>query len=125
MSAKKNIIVLDDEKSIHYVFDRVLGKEFNVLHAYSIKDAMTLAYQEKDIDLVVTDVFLGGETGVELVSQIREFGPRIPVIIMSAFADEMTQKVIQSIKKTFSCEFMKKPFDNDQMEALVRQMLDS
>jgi hypothetical protein len=42
---------------------------------------------------------------------------------MSAYADEMTEKVIANIKEMFHCEFVDKPFENKTIENLVKHLL--
>lgn len=123
MSEKKRILVLDDEEAIHYIFDRMLGEDYELIHATSIQESLAKCFQVKELDLVITDVFLGGETGIELVGEIREFRKNIPIIIMSAYADEMTEKVIANIKEMFHCEFVDKPFENKTIENLVKHLL--
>lgn len=121
--AAKTILVLDDEQSIHYVFDRILKSKYQLLHSYNVKEAIAKSFLSKEVDLVITDVFLGGETGLELVGRIRELVDDIPIIIISAYADAMTAEVIHKIENTFNCHFVRKPFDNEEMEALVASIL--
>ncbi len=123
VKVRKKILIVDDEEAIHYIFDRMLEDQYEILHAKNVQEAKAQTFMAKEIDLVITDVFLGGETGIEIVGEIRDFGRNIPVIIMSAYANEMTQQAIQDIQKTFQCVFESKPFDNDEMLGLVRKML--
>ena len=72
---------------------------------------------------MVTDIFLGGETGFELVNMIREMTDNIPIVIMSAYADVLSENLIAGFRETFECHFVKKPFDNDDMEKLIRKLV--
>ena len=40
MSAEKTILILDDENDIHYVFDRILNDDYNLVHAHSVQEAV-------------------------------------------------------------------------------------
>ena len=121
--AKKSILILDDEQDIHYVFDRYLGDKYNLIHALNLEEAVKGCLKEKKIDLIITDVFLEKESGVEFVHKIRDIDKKTPIIIMSAYGDRFTEELIEGLKVTFESYFIKKPFDNDEMEALIEKLI--
>ena len=116
----KKILMLDDEESIRYFYRKVLEEE-----GYSICEASTSAQafkilDEENISLILLDIKLKGESGLDFLIKIfktREKEKKIPVIILSSFqsfqddakawiADDYivkssdTKPLIQSIKKT-------------------------
>ncbi len=123
MNLKKNILIVDDEEGIHYVFDRYLGNKFSLFHAATVDEAVKKCIKEQQIDLIITDIFLEKDTGFEFVHKVREMNKKVPIIIMSAYGDQFTTDLIDNIKATFDCHFINKPFDNDEMESLIEELL--
>jgi len=120
----KTILILDDEKDIHYVFSRCLEKKYRLIHSLTHEEAMKECLKESEIDLIITDIFLENqETGFGFVHKIRELNKSIPIIIMSAYGTQFTSDLIENIKNTFECYFINKPFDNDEIEKLIEKLL--
>lgn len=120
---KQTILILDDERDIHYVFDRYLGEKYNLIHAVDEEEALQKCIKNHNIDLVITDVFLGKKMGFEFVYKIRDMERDVPIIIMSAYGNRFTEDLIENIKDTFKCVFISKPFDNDEMEKLIEGLM--
>jgi two-component system phosphate regulon response regulator PhoB len=87
MTQKTVVLTVDDDPSIRVLLDRALGLEgFQVEAAGSIREALDLV-QRQPPDLVLLDVMLAGEDGLDLLSEIRR-SHGVPVILLSGRADE-------------------------------------
>ena len=79
--------VVDDDQSIRWVLEKALGREgFDVRAFANARDCMrALANEEPDV--LVSDIRMPGESGIELLQSVRGGHPGMPVIIMTAFSD--------------------------------------
>jgi CheY-like chemotaxis protein len=84
-----------------------------------IEHSLFLRRVPEPVDLFVTDINMPGYTGLEVVAGLREAGMAMPVIIMSAFASSENR----AAAKALDAAFLRKPFDSEQLRALVRDVL--
>ncbi len=68
-------------------------------------------------DLVLLDLMLPGQTGFEVLKNMRAFGLHVPVIILSALSDPAT--VVQGLDLG-AVDYLRKPFDFEELLARVR-----
>jgi DNA-binding response OmpR family regulator len=80
------ILFVDDEPNIRLFYTGVLADAgHDVLEAASSRETM-LSIQRSRPDLVILDIKLGAESGLDVLQQIVHFHPGLPVIILSAYA---------------------------------------
>ena len=102
------VLVVDDEQSIRITLEANLELAgFAVTTADSAENALSLLREQK-FDLVLTDVRMPGMNGVELFRAVRALDPRIPVILMTAFAVESL--IVEAINEG-AFTVVSKPFD--------------
>jgi len=78
-----NILIIDDETSIRITLCEFLKKEgYEVFTAENVQSAILLL-QEKDIDVVLSDIIMPRESGITLLKYVREVAPDIRVIMMT------------------------------------------
>ncbi len=113
------ILVIDDESNVHYSFRRVLGNEYEVISAFSGKEA-TPHLGDEALQLVLLDVRMPGENGLDTLQEIKRMRPELPVIMMTAFASAET--AIRAT--TFDAEdYLIKPLDVDNLKQLITTIL--
>ena len=77
------ILVVDDEKSIRNTFQVFLSNEgHEVLIAENVENAIKVA-KENDLDLVITDIIMPRNTGIDLMEKLKKIYPNLPIIIMT------------------------------------------
>src|SRR5215467_6251052 len=82
--SRKNILVVDDEKSQREILEMILsGEGYDVTTASSGEAALKFA-KEKRFDLVLTDLKMGGISGMELLAQLLAQDSSIIVILLTA-----------------------------------------
>jgi two-component system nitrogen regulation response regulator GlnG len=116
------ILIADDDAAIRTVLTRALGRAgFGVRAA---GDAATLWgwVEAGEGDLVITDVIMPDENGLDLVPRIRKARPGMKIVVMSAQSTLMT-----AVKATErgAFEYVPKPFDLDDVVAIVRRALET
>jgi putative two-component system response regulator len=68
--------------------------------------------KDSKIDVVLTDIMMPGMTGIELLDKIRRIDPKIPVVLMSGYAD--LELAIEAIRKG-AHDFIMKPYSTDSL----------
>jgi len=114
------ILFVDDEKSIRLLLKRAFEDDYEVADADGVDAAMILLKQEK-IDLVVTDVNMPGKNGIDLLNAIREFNPRIMVVLITGFPDVDT--ATEAVRNG-AFDYIKKPFKIHEVQAVVERAME-
>ncbi|WP_269531799.1 nitrogen regulation protein NR(I) [Chitinimonas sp. BJYL2] len=117
----KPVWIIDDDRSIRWVFEKALGREGIAFRSFASVAETLDALQRETPAVVVSDIRMPGESGLDLLAQIKERHPRLPVIIMTAHSD------LDSAVAAFqggAFEYLPKPFDVDHAVELIRRALD-
>ncbi len=118
MSEKKKVLVVDDEESIHLLYKEELEEEgYSVYSAMSGEEALKLFDEEKP-DLVILDINMPGMNGIEVLRQMKEKRPHIPVILSSAYPEYK-----QDLASWASDDYIVKSFNLDELKASVKKHL--
>ena len=79
------ILVVDDEESIQFTFERFLTDDgHEVVGARDYEEAL-LRISAADPDVVFSDIILGGKTGIDVLRALKERGLTSPVVMMTGF----------------------------------------
>ncbi len=109
------ILVVDDERNVHYSFRRVLGGEYEILSAFSGEEALRQV-TDPSLRLVLMDVRMPGKDGLDTLQELKRLRPDLPVIMMTAFVSAETAIRATTLDAE---DYLVKPFDVD---ALKRQI---
>jgi len=117
----KAIWIIDDDKSIRWVFEKALARtDLNFKTFSSIKEALG-AIKDEEPQVIVSDIRMPQGSGLELLQVIKEKYAHIPVIIMTAYSD------LESAVAAFqggAFEYLAKPFDVDQAIEIIHRAID-
>jgi len=119
MNARTHILVVDDNPPMTKTLADILGiKGYAVHAAYSGAEALKILHNQK-IDILVTDVRMPDMNGVELYRRSRKTHPRLPTILMTAYAagDIIQEGLEEGIKTVLT-----KPLDIDFLLTLLSAM---
>ncbi|MBN2853140.1 MAG: response regulator [Clostridia bacterium] len=112
------IIVVDDEKSIRLTFTEFLSKEgYEVSTFGNVEDALS-QFKKSDFDLIITDIIMPKISGMELLKEIYNLNPDIPVIIMTG---EPTVDTAMVSVKNKAYDYLLKPVDKSTLLAAVNR----
>jgi DNA-binding NtrC family response regulator len=111
------ILIIDDEAAIRESLDALLGMEgFHVtMAADGAAGLEQLAANE--FDLLLLDLALPGESGIDLLPRILEMQPDLPVIMITAYGT--VSNVVDAIRAGAE-NFVQKPWDNEKLLADIR-----
>lgn len=114
------LIVDDDEASRELMLEALRRSGYRLLEADSAEKALEILARERP-DLVVTDVQMGGMSGIELVRQINARRPEVLVVVVTAFTNsEVTIEAIRS----GAFDFIPKPFQVDRLRQVIRNAVE-
>jgi len=114
------VLTVDDEVGVRESFRQILQDECDLLEATGGHAALA-QLQSREVDLVLLDVRLGAETGLEILDRIKALEDSIEVILVTAVTDVRT--AVEAIKRG-AYDYVTKPFDVDEMLALVRRAIE-
>lgn len=118
----KNVVIIDDQKEIIDLLERFF-KRFVSLRVTTFSDPERgLSYlKANEVDLVVSDITMPKLNGVELLRKIKEFKPKLQVIMMTAEAS--LEKVLKSHKYDAN-DFILKPVNLLELERKIKKILE-
>jgi two-component system nitrogen regulation response regulator GlnG len=117
----KPVWIIDDDRSIRWVFEKALTRENIAFKAFASAREALVALEDETPQVVVSDIRMPGESGLELLQQAKLRHPSLPVIIMTAYSD------LESAVTAFqggAYEYLPKPFDVDHAVELIRRAMD-
>ena len=116
----KNILIVDDEPDFRIILDRILEKVgYTVMTATNGEEAFQL-FTKNRFDLVVTDIRMPKVDGIQLMQQLRDENPWIPIIAISGYE---TETEINSKIDTKKIYFLRKPFMIKDIEEVINNAL--
>jgi DNA-binding NarL/FixJ family response regulator len=90
ISAMKKILILDDHEVVREGVKKILAEQPGAItfgEASTAPEALKLA-REQDWDVVMLDLSLGDRNGLEVLKELKQIRPRLPVLILSMHSEE-------------------------------------
>jgi two-component system response regulator AtoC len=116
---KATVLVVEDEEKLRRVVELQLKTAgFDVEQAGSAEDALKLTDRA---DVILTDLRLPGQSGLELLANLRRQDSHTPVIVMTAFGSIET--AVEAMKAG-AVDFLPKPFSLDHLMTVVNKALE-
>jgi two-component system nitrogen regulation response regulator GlnG len=117
-----SVWLVDDDASICWVLERALRKDGMAPRAFGAAEPALDALDIESPDVLVTDIRMPGQSGLELLRKVRDSRPTLPVIVMTAHSD--LDSALSSYEGG-AFEYLPKPFDIDHAVGLVRRAANS
>ena len=121
----KPIWIVDDDQSIRFVLEKALLREGLSTRSFTNPREVLAALATEDgsegPQVLVSDIRMPGGSGLDLLTQVKQRLPALPVIIMTAFSD------LDSAVSAFqngAFEYLPKPFDLPKAIELIRRALE-
>ncbi len=114
------LLIVDDEKSVRYSFKKLFsGANYDIIEAGNAIEALAL-FQAQQPQLVIVDIEMPGKSGLELLKELKELSPFVPVIVITAYGSG--DRVIKAMKYG-AYEYIEKPFEIPKLISLVEEAL--
>ncbi|MCF3945506.1 nitrogen regulation protein NR(I) [Acidiphilium sp. AL] len=120
MTTLPTILIADDDRSIRTVLTQALGRSGYQVRTTSSAATLWRWVEDGEGDLVITDVLMPDENGLDLVPRIKRIRPELPVLVMSAQSTILT--AVQSTQRG-AFEYLPKPFDLGELLGIVDRAL--
>jgi DNA-binding NtrC family response regulator len=118
----ETILVVEDEKLLRWSLrERLIREGFDVLEAGTGAEAHKILVSET-LDLLLLDYRLPDTTGMDILKEVIETHPGVPVIMMTAYSTVET--AVEAIKRG-AFDYINKPFNQDELVLTVRKALDT
>ena len=114
-----NILLVDDDA----VFREEMGEfleDFAVVEAADGREALDILRNPNEIDLVLLDVKMPGPDGTQILPQIKQMCPDLPVVILTGYS---TKDVAIRALKGDADDYLEKPIDIDRTEKIIRDLI--
>lgn len=118
-SQRANVLIIDDEWQIRSLLVDLLGSVYRCSEAGSAEEALQ-ALSHETFDLVISDIDMGGMSGLELVPRVHSLAPDTVVVMISGNQDiEFAIKAL----RVGAFDYITKPIDIRHVEASVERAL--
>ncbi len=118
----KPIWIVDDDPSIRFVLEKALARESLAVRSFANAGDVLAALDSGDLpQVLISDIRMPGASGIELLGQVKERLPGLPVIVMTAYSD------LDSAVSAFqggAFEYLPKPFDVPKAVELIRRAVE-
>ena len=115
-----NVLVVDDEPKLCDLLSSALSQnDVQVFTAGNGLQALAILEQQ-DIDLVISDWRMPGMDGPQLLAEVKQRYPQLPVIVMTAYST--VKNAVQSMRNG-AYDYIAKPFDIDELDITVNKAL--
>jgi two-component system nitrogen regulation response regulator GlnG len=118
ISSQLRVWLVDDDASIRWVLERALKNAGMMPRLFDAAESAMATLLTETPDVLMTDIRMSGKSGLELLRNVHERHPGLPVIVMTAHSD-LGSAV--SAYESGAFEYLPKPFDVDQAVDLVRR----
>lgn len=113
---KKRILIVDDEASIRRILQVAFDKAGYVADIAADAREAAAKVAANEFDCVLTDVTMPGKSGHDLLREVKQDHPELPVIVMTAFGT--IPQAVQAIRDG-AHEYITKPFDLEHLRRVV------
>jgi two-component system, NtrC family, nitrogen regulation response regulator GlnG len=114
------VLIADDDRAIRVVLDQALGRAGYDVRSTGNAATLWRWVSDGQGDLVITDVVMPDENGLDLLPRIKKLRPTLPIIVMSAQSTLLT--AIRATERG-AYEYLPKPFDLKELTSVVARAL--
>jgi two-component system nitrogen regulation response regulator GlnG len=120
MTEPRTILIADDDRAIRTVLSQALARSGYQVRATSSAATLWRWVEDGEGDLVITDVVMPDENGLDLVPRIKRVRPELRVVVMSA---QSTFATALKATQRGAFEYLPKPFDLKELLAVCERAL--
>lgn len=120
MTRERTILIIEQEINLTNGLKAILEKEnYQIISSYSpyaIKDIL----EDKEPDLVIININIPKELGLNILRKVKENFPSAPIIAMSVYSNSFSGR---ELKRLGADDFIVKPFDVNNLKQKIEQLL--
>lgn len=115
------ILVVDDKAALRQTLELMLQEEGHVTAMAEDIAGVKAALLSQPLDLVLTDLRLGAETGLDVIGLVKQADPTVEVVLMTAYGS--VDSAVEAMKLG-AYDYVLKPFDAEQLKKIVARALE-
>ena len=115
-----NILLVDDEETIRFAFSELLSRDGHDVTTADSYEAAIDTLSGNEFDLIITDILLGGHTGVDLLRQVKDRRLTCPVIMITG---EPNIKTAMEAVRLGAFDYIPKPVEKETLLKTARLAL--
>jgi len=120
LGGRARVLIADDEPEIRNVLYDLLSQAYDCSAVGSAEEALA-SLRERGYDLVISDIMMGGMSGLEMIPRVVECSPDTVVIMISGV--QTVESAIHALRAG-AFDYVMKPFDLQHVEAAVSRALE-
>ena len=121
----KKILVVDDEKPILTFVSEALNSEYKVFTTENVSDAEDIL-NDNDIDLVILDIVMPEKNGIDMIMELKESNPEIPILAISGGGGISGRFDYLPVAKLIGAiNTLKKPFSLAELRTEVKELIET
>jgi CheY-like chemotaxis protein len=118
------ILVIDDDQPIRQTIRRILERQgHEIAEAVEGEEGMRL-FRSGDFDLVVTDLVMPGQEGIETILALREESPTVPILAVSGGLSVSKTGPLEDAEALGANASLAKPFAAQELMEVVESLLE-
>jgi response regulator RpfG family c-di-GMP phosphodiesterase len=120
LGRRVRVLIADDETEIRDVLSDLLGVNYECTTVSSAEEALA-ALRRREFDLIVSDIMMGGMSGIEMIPHVSPLAPDALVIMISGV--QTIESAIDALRAG-AFDYIMKPFDIQHVEAVVTRAVE-
>lgn len=118
-----NILVIDDNVALLEMMLIVLEQDGYVVEGAADGAEALMKCQQKDFDLIICDIFMPNQGGIETIDALRKRGDSMPILAISGGGRPSTADYLKQAEDAGANRTLEKPFDLNTISQSVRELL--
>ena len=114
------ILIVDDEREITEILADLLSEDYECLKAGSAEQALD-SLRTGEFQLVISDITMPGMSGLDMIPHVKQLSPDTVVVMISGM--QTVESAIGALRLG-AFDYLMKPFDLRQVEAVVKRALE-
>ncbi|MGH7252839.1 MAG: sigma-54-dependent transcriptional regulator [Nitrospiraceae bacterium] len=115
------LLIIEDEERMRRLFELVLKQEgYDLLLASTGEQGIRTLRDVADLDLIVTDLQLGKQSGLDVLEAAKQALPDVPVLIITGYGT--VKSAVEAMKKG-AYDYISKPVDNEELKIVLARAL--
>ncbi len=120
MIERSRVLVVDDDPGMLELMEVYISRQgFQVIGVPSGEDALG-TLDDTQPDLVILDLVLPGMGGLDVLRQLKQALPRVPVVMVSGHGQ--ARNIVESMRRGAS-DFLRKPFELEELDRVLQNVL--
>ena len=119
-----SVVVLDDSRTICSAVTTMLkGLSYDV-HAFTEPEDVLNSHRVLNVDVLLTDIFMPGKSGIDVIRECHDAWPDLRVVAMSAgFKDMPLEKALKAAATVGAVDVIGKPFTADEIDTVLKRAI--